>query len=196
MQFDWSRAVVSHLHIQNKQESEARNKRMRGVEERRDRAGEMPEGGGRLAELQPPKVVGWLRWRSTKWVAAGSERASEGRGKAERERKKQSWCSSWAEQMRLELLNIGHTSPVTVPFPPLNQLPAVCISYEILHKLAPQSMDTAKFTPELCMSKCAAQKTEYLQQRKDTFHRSRAEIHLFVSMNFSGKRPYRMHPDD
>lgn len=45
-----------------------------------------------------PKVVGWLRSRCTKWVAARSKRASDGRRKKERESEKQRWCSSWAEQ--------------------------------------------------------------------------------------------------
>lgn len=68
---------------------------------------ELPEGGGRLTEQ-----VGWVSWRSTEWVAA--RRQGEG--------EKQSWWSSWAEQMCSELLNIGHTSPVTVSLPLLNQI--------------------------------------------------------------------------
>lgn len=110
LQFDWSRAPVSHLHMQNKQESEMGNEMI----ERKDGAGKnarRKRETGRAAL----KVVGWLRSRCTKWVAAGSERASDGRRKKKREREKQSWCSSWAEQMHLVLLNIGHTSPVTVP---------------------------------------------------------------------------------
>lgn len=81
LQFDWSRAPVSHLHMQNKQESEMGNEMI----ERKDGAGKNARRRretGRAAL----KVVGWLRSRCTKWVAAGSERASDGRRKKKRER--------------------------------------------------------------------------------------------------------------
>lgn len=103
--------VNSRLRMRNKEESETEDR----DKERKERAGGRPDGGGETGR-ETQKVVALLRWRRTKQVAARRER--------ERERIRADAAPEQNKCIAL-LLNIGHTSPVTVPFPPLNLLPTV-----------------------------------------------------------------------
>lgn len=60
------------------------------------------------------------------------EREHQREGK--REERERSKADAAPEQNKC-VWNIGHTSPMTVTFPLLKKLPAVCTSYKILHNL-------------------------------------------------------------
>lgn len=150
-----STAAVSHLHMLK--QAGQRDRKWKDGGERWDWENARSK---RKSGKEAPKVVGRLRSRCTKWVAAGSGRASDGRrrgGKKERRRGR--------EAKLMQLLSRTNafgaaeyrshiSSDCSLQWKSFLQ---AFTSHKIQHHLG-SNLWSAKFIHKLCMTKCHAQK--------------------------------------